>query len=217
MRVLLLGLALAAGYVDALSYLGLGVFTANMTGNTVLLGLALAERSGEGVVRSLLALGGFLGGAVAAAWIVQRDDPGERWPRAVSGALFVEAVILAALGIGWVTTGAASDTAARVLIVFSAVAMGMQSAAVNRLDVYGVTTTYITGTLTHLGAGLTDRARRRRGRKGEHPSLLAAVWVVYLGGAAFGAFALDAQRTVALVLPVALVAAIAAAGIIIRP
>jgi uncharacterized membrane protein YoaK (UPF0700 family) len=36
----------AAGYVDAVSYLLLGrVFTANMTGNTVLLGLAIVRRN----------------------------------------------------------------------------------------------------------------------------------------------------------------------------
>jgi uncharacterized membrane protein YoaK (UPF0700 family) len=40
----LLALTWAAGSVDAISYLGLGhVFTAMMTGNTVLLGLALAQ------------------------------------------------------------------------------------------------------------------------------------------------------------------------------
>ena len=37
-------LTAAAGYVDAVSYLALGrVFTANMTGNTVLLGLSLVQ------------------------------------------------------------------------------------------------------------------------------------------------------------------------------
>ena len=90
--------------------------------------------------------------------------------------------------------------------------MGMQSAAVNRLEVSGVTTTYITGTLTHLASGLVDRSSRRRGRVPEHPGLLAAVWAVYLGGAALGALALVAQPTLALALPVALVAVIAAVG-----
>jgi len=43
-NVLLLLLACVAGSVDAVSYVGLGhVFTANMTGNTVLLGLALGH------------------------------------------------------------------------------------------------------------------------------------------------------------------------------
>ena len=44
-NALVLLLTAAAGYVDAVSYLALGrVFTANMTGNTVLLGLALVQR-----------------------------------------------------------------------------------------------------------------------------------------------------------------------------
>ena len=39
---MLTSLSLAAGCVDAVGYLGLGqVFVANMTGNTVLLGLAI--------------------------------------------------------------------------------------------------------------------------------------------------------------------------------
>ena len=44
---LLLILTWAAGNVDAIGYLALGcVFTANMTGNTVLLGLHLAQEQG---------------------------------------------------------------------------------------------------------------------------------------------------------------------------
>jgi uncharacterized membrane protein YoaK (UPF0700 family) len=57
---LLLALAFAAGYIDALSYLGLSrVFTANMTGNTVLLGIVLADFDGVAIARSSLALAGF--------------------------------------------------------------------------------------------------------------------------------------------------------------
>ena len=71
---LLLALSFAAGYVDALSYLGLSrVFTANMTGNTVLLAIGLAQLDADAAVRSSVALAGFLGGAAAGAWIVERD------------------------------------------------------------------------------------------------------------------------------------------------
>ena len=63
----MLALAFAAGYIDAISYLGLSrVFTANMTGNTVLLGIALAQLDGDAAARSGLALAGFLAGAAAA-------------------------------------------------------------------------------------------------------------------------------------------------------
>ncbi|MGN6697263.1 MAG: YoaK family protein, partial [Thermomicrobiales bacterium] len=57
---LLLLLAGAAGSLDAISYLGLGhVFTANMTGNTVLLGVALAQRDMPAALRNAVALVGF--------------------------------------------------------------------------------------------------------------------------------------------------------------
>src|SRR3954447_25088048 len=53
------------GLVDAVSYIGLGhVFTANMTGNIVLLGFALAGVPGLSASRSLTALAAFLVGAV---------------------------------------------------------------------------------------------------------------------------------------------------------
>jgi hypothetical protein len=61
------------GYVDAVSYVALGrVFTANMTGNTVLLGLSLVQGDAAGAGRSALALGGFLAGGVLGARIVAR-------------------------------------------------------------------------------------------------------------------------------------------------
>src|SRR5712691_993515 len=65
---MLLALTWAAGSVDAISYLGLGhVFTAMMTGNTVLLGLALAQGEVWAVLRSIIALVGFAAGAAVSA------------------------------------------------------------------------------------------------------------------------------------------------------
>jgi uncharacterized membrane protein YoaK (UPF0700 family) len=49
--------------MDAISYLGLGhVFTAMMTGNTVLLGLSLGQGHVLAALRSILALVGFAAG-----------------------------------------------------------------------------------------------------------------------------------------------------------
>ena len=62
--VALIALTFTTGLIDAVSFLGLGsVFTANMTGNVVLLGFAVVGVPGLSVTRSLLALGGFLVGA----------------------------------------------------------------------------------------------------------------------------------------------------------
>ncbi|HSF58280.1 MAG TPA: YoaK family protein, partial [Candidatus Binatia bacterium] len=74
-EAMLLLLTLAAASVDAISYLGLGqVFTAMMTGNTVLLGLALAQGEALAALRSILALIGFAIGVFAGAIIVERES-----------------------------------------------------------------------------------------------------------------------------------------------
>src|SRR2546425_7365791 len=63
--LLLLVLTVTTGLIDAVSVLGLGrVFTANMTGNVVFLGFALARVPGFSAVRSLAPLAAFLAGAV---------------------------------------------------------------------------------------------------------------------------------------------------------
>jgi uncharacterized membrane protein YoaK (UPF0700 family) len=148
---MLLLLTLAAAGVDAISYLGLGhVFTAMMTGNTVLLGLALAQGEVLAALRSILALIGFTIGVFAGAIIVERESEPAEWPAAVTAALAFEALVLAI----FVAASSLLDTSRAIivylLILLSAFAMGIQSAAVRRLGVPGIATTYITGTLTSL-------------------------------------------------------------------
>lgn len=148
---MLLVLTWAAGSVDAISYLGLGhVFTAMMTGNTVLLGLALAQGEVLAALRSIVALIAFALGVFVGAIMVERDSEPADWPLAVTNALTLEAIIL---GIFAATSYLFDNSRAGViylLIALSALAMGIQSAAVRRLGVPGIATTYITGTLTTL-------------------------------------------------------------------
>jgi uncharacterized membrane protein YoaK (UPF0700 family) len=80
---MLTSLSLAAGCVDAVGYLGLGqVFVANMTGNTVLLGLAIGQADGRGVLHAGTALIGFVLGVAVGAAIVERgpERPAGRLP-----------------------------------------------------------------------------------------------------------------------------------------
>src|SRR5262245_5866467 len=103
---MLLMLTWAAGSIDAISYLGLGhVFTAMMTGNTVLLGLALAQGELLAAWRSILALLGFVAGAAVGALIVERRPRDGTWTSAVTGALALEAVLLAVFGWFWHLSG----------------------------------------------------------------------------------------------------------------
>jgi len=223
-NMLLLLLTCTAGYLDAISYRGLErVFPANMTGNTVLLGLALVEADSRAILRSGLALAGFLMGGAWGAWIVERGRPASVWPLPVTGALALEWLILLAFAAGWQWTSQALPIlrARAGLIVLAALAMGVQSAAVRRLDVSGIATTYITGTLTHCVTRFVGWIRHRsasaptqtqegtgdHGQSSSSPysaALLVTVWFVYIGGAGTAALAPLLGPMVALGIPLAL-------------
>jgi uncharacterized membrane protein YoaK (UPF0700 family) len=67
----LLGMTAVTGLVDAVSFLSLGhVFTANMTGNIVLLAFASTSVPQVSLARSITALLGFLAGAAAGGRIM---------------------------------------------------------------------------------------------------------------------------------------------------
>src|SRR5580692_1176895 len=70
---LLVGMTVVTGLVDAFSYLLLGhVFVANMTGNVVFLGFAVAGAPGFSIGASVVALVSFAAGSVLGGRIVQR-------------------------------------------------------------------------------------------------------------------------------------------------
>src|ERR1700712_176969 len=70
----LLVLTFTTGLVDAVSYLALGhVFTANMTGNIVLLGFGIAGSGGLPIVAPLLSLGAFLVGSAVGGALAGRS------------------------------------------------------------------------------------------------------------------------------------------------
>src|SRR6202790_5629664 len=71
---MMVALTVVTGIVDAASYLKLGhVFVANMTGNVVFLGFALAGAGGLSTAASLVAIGSFLIGAFAGGWLGARS------------------------------------------------------------------------------------------------------------------------------------------------
>jgi uncharacterized membrane protein YoaK (UPF0700 family) len=76
--------------------------------------------------------------------------------------LFVEAGALAAYAIAWWASGShPSPWLALCLLVINAFALGIQSSAVLRFGVPGLSTTYLTGTLTTLVHRLVSGHRLR--------------------------------------------------------
>jgi uncharacterized membrane protein YoaK (UPF0700 family) len=210
---LVLLLAFTAGCVDAISYLGLGnVFTANMTGNTVLLGLALAQGQWHAVLRSLAALAGYLVGVAAGALLIGRTGKESLWPPTVTTILAFESLILAILTLAAAlfslpSTGVGID----LMILVAAAAMGMQSVAVTALGIHGVTTTYITGTWTGMMSGLVRRLSQGQQDDAEPPPVIgiqAAVVGIYPLAAVVGGFAQARWHLLALAIPAVVVAVV---------
>ena len=177
-------LTLVTGVTDAIGFLGLGsVFTSVMTGNMVLLGMAAARGNGTTAIHTGVAflgyvLGGILGGKIAGA---ARAD-GRLWPRSFTVALTVEFVAFCCFNLGWELAGGhppGNDTLP--LLGVNALALGLQSAAVLRLGVSGLSTTYLTGTLTNVIANLL----RPQPFKGSGRSIM--ILISLIAGAAFGA------------------------------
>ena len=157
---LLVLLTLTTGAVDAACFLQLGnVFSSVITGNLVLLGVAAATQSASLAINSGVALAGYSAGVLAGAPIAtRRVRGGEIWPLSVTITLVAEFCVLAGFSVGWELTGGSPGSTARVLLVAAlAVAMGIQSAAVRQLG--GMSTTYLTGTLTAVLAEMVTRDR----------------------------------------------------------
>ena len=198
----LLALTFTTGLVDAVSYLALGrVFTANMTGNIVLLGFGIAGSGGLPVVAPLVSLAAFLVGAGAGGVLV--TAMASRHPVLVARALAIEVSLLAvATIVAAATTVEPGHAPAYVLIVLMASAMGVRNAVVRRIGVPDLTTTVLTMTLTGLAA-----ESRPAGGSGKGSVRRIAAVLAMLTGALIGALLLKANVW----LPLALAALLALA------
>jgi uncharacterized membrane protein YoaK (UPF0700 family) len=160
----LLILAASAGSADGWSYFGFGhAFVANMTGNTVLLGLAVFQYHGD-LLHPLISLGCYAVGAMLGSLLTGSVPADTVWSRAISRTLMLEALLLLAAEAGWIATQlhAGHAPSLNLLLATVALAIGMQSGAMVQLKVPGIVTTYITGTWTSMLSGLVRLARRER-------------------------------------------------------
>ncbi|MFG2333206.1 YoaK family protein [Streptomyces sp. NPDC048604] len=196
---LMLTLTVVTGLVDAVSYLALGhVFVANMTGNVVFLGFALAGDTSLSASASLVALASFLAGAVGGGRFGTRFA--EHRGRLLAAATAVQAVLVAVTVAVAAAAGGEASTAVRyTLIVFLGLAMGLQNAAARRLGVPDLTTTVLTQTLTGLAA---DSAAARPGRPARR---LLSVLAMFLGALAGAALLLHGRLELVLGLALLLV------------
>ncbi len=168
--IALIALTFNTGLIDAVSFISLGhVFTANMTGNIVLIGFAVGGATGLSAARSGASLLAFMAGALFGGVLNARHSDWTQM-RLLKRAIVIEAALLlmaASLAVSAGTKNEISPSLTYGVIVLTALAMGVRNAVVRKLAVPDLTTTVLTLTVTgiasdsSLAGGTNPRWRTR--------------------------------------------------------
>jgi uncharacterized membrane protein YoaK (UPF0700 family) len=182
-------LCLVAGMVDAVGYVRHGAFAANMTGNTVLTAIALAERDAARAVDCGLMLACFFGGVIFGRLLLTLGRGRAAWPLTLEAALLVACVLMPPER--WLALGTV------------ALAMGVQAAALSRFAGVSVSTVVVTSTMVRLAEANIDFLLRFFGRAATAERapwlLLSGVWLAYAVGALLAVLLTPASSTPVLV------------------
>ena len=218
---LAVALAWVAGGVDAIGYLTLShLFTAHVSGNSVVAGAALGQAQWSTVLERGVPIALFLFGiAIATAVGEVRRAHGARHPFAALYA--AEAALLSAFwlaGARGAPDGSIEPTSGWPFYAFAALptlAMGVQNATLRRVGRHGVHTTYVSGVLTNLAEALVQLVYQPRGARAqpetpaaggspkERVRLYSSLWTGYLIGAVMGGFGQQRWGFAVLLLPIA--------------
>ncbi|GLZ40278.1 YoaK family protein [Actinokineospora sp. NBRC 105648] len=187
-HALVVALTFVTGAADATGFLALGgAFSSVMTGNMVLLGLSTGTADAELARNAGSAIAAYVLGVLVGAWVAgTATDKDPVWPRQVTAALGLELAALTVFAVLWeLTQGERSPGLRLTLLAIAAAALGIQGSAVQRFGVPGLSSTYLTGTLTTLIGGVA--ARRPRHELLPNARVLTALIV----GAGAGAVVVD--------------------------
>jgi uncharacterized membrane protein YoaK (UPF0700 family) len=158
-------MALAAGSTDATAFLKLGmVFTSAMTGNTVLLCIAIGQGQLSAALQSFAAFASFMVGASLAALLSGRRPPPADVPPSLVPLFVLEIACLAAFVAVWFAFDRTRDGTTYGLIALSALAMGVQGVTARQINVPQVNTIVFTTTIINVVVSLVHglvRAPRR--------------------------------------------------------
>ncbi len=221
-------LTLVGGYVDAFGYIALfQIFTANMSGNSIHVGMSAGAFDFLALLRPLCAISSYVAGLILAR-IALNSAARLAIARIASFTLGLEALLLIffsqsspSLHLGQIADLAAPSYF--VLVGLLALAMGLQAATLTHVGPLTIYTTFVTGTLAKFseaftrvlfwtydqlkaGRGLTRIARDSPKQKDvRDTTTLAAVWISYVAGAAMGTAAKQRWEFRSLYLPILLI------------
>lgn len=209
--IMMLALTFTTGIIDAVGYLGLDrVFTANMTGNVVILGMAIAQADGLPIVGPIVALVAFMIGAALGGALLRSARTG--WSGRSTIAFSVTGTVLLGLGVScFVVLPVEGSPWAFTITGMLGAAMGLQAAAARKLAVADVTTVVVTSTIV----GLASESKIAGGTGKNFPRRVLAVLMI-LVGAGVGALLLQVHIGVGMGTAGGLTLLVALAGHLLR-
>lgn len=183
---LMLVLTFTTGVIDAVGYLGFDkVFTGNMTGNVVILGMALAGGDDLPILGPFLALVGFMVGAAVGGRVLK--DARAAWTHRTTVLFASVGLVTLTLAILILVIGEHPPEWVGIIVTtLLGAAMGTQAATARFIAVKDVTTVVVTSTIT----GLAADSALGSGKRGASARRFWAV-VLILAGAALGALLLQ--------------------------
>jgi uncharacterized membrane protein YoaK (UPF0700 family) len=208
---LMLALTFTTGIIDAVGYLGLDrVFTGNMTGNVVILGMGLAGADDLPILGPTVALVAFMAGAAVGGRVLRGDHHG--WTPRHTGLFAAVAAVVALAAIPAAIVDAPSTSWQYAVTAALGAAMGCQAATARHIAVKDVTTVVVTSTITGLasdsvlGSGSGQPWKRRAG----------AIALIGLG-ATVGALLLRVDLAWGMLLAALIIGAVVVIGHAARP
>jgi uncharacterized membrane protein YoaK (UPF0700 family) len=205
-------LAAVSGATDVIGFLALGgAFSSVMTGNMVLVGIAVGRGEQGPLTHVGVAIAAYIVGCALGARLGGRaasGAPKPAWPMQVNRVLWFEAAAFAVAAVIWWADGShPSGAVATLSLALDAAALGSQSSAIARFGVPGLSTTYMTGTLTTMVIGLATTGHVR----GAWPNLRLLVALIV--GAALGALVVTKAAPAAPVLSICGIAVVLVLGL----
>jgi len=200
-------LSVVAGAVDVIGFLSLGIFTAHVTGNLVVIA-ALVVRGGPPNVAQVLAVPVFAA-AVGGAWLIARMSGGHG-PALASPLLVIQFLLLACVLIFNVVFAPSADRHGLMATVAAMIAVSAMACqfALLRLAVPGAPSTAVmTGNLTNTVLSLLDTVSGGKPlTEGASQRLKKTLGLIggFFAGCTGGAVALSLLRDWAWSLPVVL-------------
>ena len=153
-------LSVIAGMVDVIGFLSLGIFTAHVTGNIVVIG-ALIVRHDRVNPAQILAIPVFIL-AVVATWLIAKAS-GRRGIALMRPLLFVQFLLITCLMIFSAITKPSAHShgqTATIAAMIAVTAMGCQFALLRLTLPVAPSTAVMTGNLTNAVLGLVDSSSR---------------------------------------------------------